>query len=74
LNEFSNSYANFRASNLVRKFGKAKLDPIDLAKSSATIALRSNVSRKIQCEVLEEVEKQTGEKYTRVILERNTIG
>jgi len=66
LNEFAHNESNFRHSSLVQEFSQhgAVYDPIERVKSGQAIALRSNVPRKDEAVVLEELHRETNDHYS----------
>lgn len=74
MNEFADGLDKFRHSPFVQRFGNAKIDPCDFEADKSKIVLRSSISRKNEQEVLEEVKRQTGTEYYRVVLSRYSFG
>lgn len=74
INEFAENIDKFRVSSLVKRFGNSKIDPCDFDADKSKIVLRSSISRKNEQEVLEEVKRQTGLEYYRVVLSRYSFG
>jgi len=70
LNEFSPNYSSFQMSNLVRDMGDAIYDPSRFESEPGTIVLRSNVPRKNEQDVLDELERTTGVRYVKTQLHR----
>lgn len=64
LNEFSPNLDLFRQSRLCAQLSDAVVDPLKLLANNSIIALHSNVSRKTEDQVLEELFRQTGVRYT----------
>lgn len=73
LNEFSPNYSRFKTSRLVSALGAAVYDPLTFENRDGTIVLRSDISRKDEREVLNELERITGIRYTRIQMNRYTF-
>jgi|GEM_PF-6466304 len=72
LNEFAQKIELFRKSQLVLNFGRAVLDPPALEASGEAISLRSGISRKNDEDILDELYRQTGNRYVTVRLKRHS--
>jgi len=64
LNEFSTKLDGFRESELCKQLSDAVVDPLRLLAENSIIALHSDVSRKNEDTVLDELFRQTGVRYT----------
>jgi len=64
LNEFSPQLDAFRESSLCKQLSDAVVDPLRLVADNSIIALHSDVSRKHEDVVLDELFRQTGIRYT----------
>lgn len=69
MNEFSLRYDDLRRSRLTSRMGNAIYDPTCFA-DEGRIVLRSNVNRNDRSQVLNELEKQTGIRYSTLDLHR----
>lgn len=74
LNEFSHNYFEFRKSLLVKCLGEAICDPKDFDGKEGTIVLRSDISRKNEQHVLNELERQVGVRYSKIVINRYSFG
>jgi hypothetical protein len=70
LNEFSRSYHKFKTSKLVHELGGAVYDPANFEDAEGTIVLRSDLSRRNEQDVLDELERITETRYTRIQMNR----
>lgn len=66
LNEFSPRIATFRESDLCVRLSTGVVDPVKLAADGSIISLHSDVSRKSESAVLNELFRQTGVRYMAV--------
>lgn len=73
LNEFSNTCDVLRKSQLAVRIGEAVIDPAKFEGDKGKIVLRSSVSRKNECEVLDELERLTGVRYRTITLHRYNL-
>lgn len=72
LNEFSLNYARFKSSYLFKYFKNAVVDPLRYSMQGTTIALRSDISRTNEDNVLAAIHDQTGHLYYRCRLVRHS--
>jgi hypothetical protein len=63
LNEFSPRFESFRESSLCKRLSDAVVDPLQLLADNSIIALHSDVSRRNEDLVLDELFRQTGIRY-----------
>jgi hypothetical protein len=73
-NAFSREIEGFRTFDSVQRLGREVYDPKQFAGHPGKINLHSNLPRKSESQVIEEVTKQTGEEYSRIILQRHMYG
>lgn len=72
LNEFADGADSFRASPFVHAFRDGLVDPAECEASGTAIALRSDISRKYESDVLRELRRLTGKDYSPIRMERHS--